>query len=106
MESMHKFFDRTVSSALRGPICCVLHGLGGQGKSQTALEYAHRYHSSYGAIFWLKSETEQELTTSYADIIKKTQLLESEERIARPSDGEVELSQCIEDACDWLEGTS
>jgi AAA+ ATPase superfamily predicted ATPase len=31
----------------------VLHGLGGIGKTQLAVEYARRHKDSYSAIFWL-----------------------------------------------------
>ena len=34
-----------------GPACCVLHGLGGIGKTQTALEFTYMYREDYDAIF-------------------------------------------------------
>ena len=33
------------------PICCVLHGLGGADKTETALEYTYRYRENYDAMF-------------------------------------------------------
>jgi len=33
-------------------ICHTVSGLGGVGKTQLALEYAHRYHSSYKSCIW------------------------------------------------------
>src|SRR5262249_27943440 len=34
-----------------------LAGLGGVGKTQTAVEYAYQYRDSYGAVFWAEAES-------------------------------------------------
>jgi tetratricopeptide (TPR) repeat protein/DNA-binding XRE family transcriptional regulator len=49
-----------------------LSGLGGIGKTQTALEYAYRFQDEYRSIFWFQSETYETLFGSYlaiADIL-------------------------------------
>lgn len=35
---------------------CVLHGLGGVGKTQTVIEFAHRYGCHYDLIWWIRAE--------------------------------------------------
>ena len=40
---------------------CVIHGLGGMGKSQLAIEYARLHKGSYTSFFWLDGKTEESL---------------------------------------------
>ncbi|MBO0790906.1 MAG: tetratricopeptide repeat protein, partial [Ktedonobacteraceae bacterium] len=53
-----------------------LCGLGGIGKTQVALEYAHRYASEYRAIFWLAAENAESLIPSVQQIAEQLQLPE------------------------------
>jgi tetratricopeptide (TPR) repeat protein/transcriptional regulator with XRE-family HTH domain len=41
-----------------------LHGLGGVGKTQIALEYAYRYGLEYSAVCWIGAETEESIVAS------------------------------------------
>lgn len=50
---------------------CVLHAIGGMGKTQIALEYTHRYAEHYTHIFWVRAETEAVLAESFLDILEK-----------------------------------
>ncbi|HEU5227303.1 MAG TPA: helix-turn-helix domain-containing protein, partial [Ktedonobacteraceae bacterium] len=43
-----------------------LSGLGGIGKTQTALEYAYRYAYEYQTIFWVRAETREALLAGLA----------------------------------------
>lgn len=58
------------------PRCCILHGLGGIGKTQTALEYTYKYRPKYEAIFWVQSDTDQALSAAFADVAKALQMVE------------------------------
>jgi MinD-like ATPase involved in chromosome partitioning or flagellar assembly len=44
------------ADALPGPVPLVLHGLGGVGKTEIALEYAHRFACAYDAIWWVDGD--------------------------------------------------
>jgi hypothetical protein len=41
-----------------------MHGLGGVGKSQVALEYAYRHALAYRAVFWIRAETDEQVVSS------------------------------------------
>jgi transposase-like protein/transcriptional regulator with XRE-family HTH domain len=43
-----------------------LTGLGGVGKTQTALEYAYRHAYDYTAVFWIDAETTESLLSSFS----------------------------------------
>lgn len=46
----------------------VLHGLGGIGKTQLAIEYTTRHKEKYTAIFWLNANEEDSLKLSFRNI--------------------------------------
>jgi hypothetical protein len=46
----------------------VLHGLGGIGKTQLAIEYTTRHKEKYSAIFWLNANDEDSLKLGFRDI--------------------------------------
>jgi tetratricopeptide (TPR) repeat protein len=45
-----------------------LHGLGGVGKTQVALEYAHRFRADYDIIWWMDCGQAQYVDASLADL--------------------------------------
>lgn len=55
-----------------------LHGLGGVGKTQIALEYAYQYALEYHAVFWIGAETEEHIASSFLQIAETLQLPERE----------------------------
>ena len=48
-----------------------LCGLGGIGKTQTALEYAYRFYDAYQSIFWLPAETTEMLARHCQSLIRR-----------------------------------
>lgn len=96
LRETHEFLMTPDKPPFTGPACVVLHGLGGMGKTATALEYTYVYQKSYDAIFWLRARSTFELCESYCAIARKLKL-----------DLQNEKQTCIiEEVKDWLEGTS
>jgi hypothetical protein len=97
LAKIHTIFTTKPMPACIDPICVVLQGIGGVGKTQTALQYAYQHLVDYDAIFWVRSETDHELARTYASIAKKLKL------------GNVEAvgdtGRAVELARDWLEQT-
>ncbi len=56
-----------------------ISGLGGIGKTQTALEYAYQYRQYYKVVFWVVADTETNLNTAYIEIAKLLKLEEAAE---------------------------
>lgn len=54
-----------------------ISGLGGIGKTQTALEYAYRYAGEYLAVFWVQADSLSALTSGF---VRLAQILELPER--------------------------
>lgn len=57
-----------------------LHGLGGVGKTQIALEYAYRYVMEYSAVFWIGAETDEQITASLLNIAEVLRLPEQADK--------------------------
>jgi tetratricopeptide (TPR) repeat protein len=71
----------------------VLHGLGGVGKTQLAVEYAWKHLGEYDAVFWMKADRPEALDTS---LVALAQLL------GLPEVGEREQAVQIKAVLDWL----
>lgn len=79
----------------------VLHGLGGIGKTQLALEYAKRHKDNYSAIFWLNAKDEHSLHHSYVRVAR--QILREHPSARRLSGVEMKNTDEVVDAVKaWL----
>jgi hypothetical protein len=51
--------------------CVILHGLGGIGKTQLAIEYIRRHKEKYTAVFWLNANDQDSLKLSFRDVARQ-----------------------------------
>ncbi|MFI9828793.1 FxSxx-COOH system tetratricopeptide repeat protein [Streptomyces sp. NPDC051913] len=49
----------------------VLHGLGGVGKTQIAVEYAHRFAGQYDIVWWIDAEQADRVPAGYAELAER-----------------------------------
>ena len=80
----------------------VLHGLGGIGKTQLAIEFAKRHRSDYTAVLWLNAETEDTLKRSFAINARRLpRNYLTQELLDRPQNEET-LGSILRDMKNWL----
>ena len=73
LESISKEFDTGNAVSLTQAIT----GLGGIGKTQTALEYAYRYAEKYDWIWWVTAENEGTVLQAYQEFALKMKLIDA-----------------------------
>jgi len=68
----------------------VLHGLGGIGKTQIAVEYANSRRKNFSAVFWISAKSEEVLKhmlAAFAERIPLQDVLDSSGQIIKTNDG-------------------
>jgi tetratricopeptide (TPR) repeat protein len=76
LEQLEVALSQGNSAALTQPQA--IRGLGGIGKTQTAVEYAYRHCKDYDAVFWVRAELQEELISGFVEIAKVLQLPEKD----------------------------
>jgi len=74
-----------------------LSGIGGVGKTQTALEYVHRYRSQYNRILWTKADSSESLLTGFASLASQLGLSTAKEQ---------DLNLVVTAVLAWLEANA
>jgi hypothetical protein len=81
----------------------VLHGLGGIGKTQLAVEFARRHHRKFSSVFWLDGRSEDSLKRSIASCasrIPQGQVPETSRTYS--ARGSVDIDAVVRDMMGWL----
>ncbi len=77
-------------------------GLGGMGKTQTAIEFCHRHIADYEAILWVKSENETDINNSYLELANLLELVDSNNANAQA----LKIDQIVNLVRNWLTANS
>jgi hypothetical protein len=81
----------------------VLHGLGGIGKTQLAVEFARQHHGRFSSVFWLDGRSEdvlQRSIASHASKIPPGRIAETSKMYA--ADSSVDVDVVVKDVMAWL----
>ncbi|KAH8587243.1 hypothetical protein B0O99DRAFT_747744 [Bisporella sp. PMI_857] len=81
----------------------VLHGLGGIGKTQLAVEFASRYQRRFSGVFWLDGRSKDSVMQSIASCasrIPEGQISQSSKTYAAGSNGDINI--VVQEVIGWL----
>ncbi|EXG82564.1 FxSxx-COOH system tetratricopeptide repeat protein [Cryptosporangium arvum] len=85
-------------AAASGPVGQVLYGLGGVGKTQLALEYAHRRRADYDVVWWIAAEEGTTVAAELAALARRLGVAE----VADQADMTDALWNVLRDGIRWL----
>ena len=81
----------------------VVHGLGGIGKTQLAVEFARKHHHRFSAVFWLDGSSEASLKQSFVDMVQRLPRSELMANSAgQLSDAAVQADVAVSECQRWL----
>lgn len=70
LDSIHTEFSAAQN---RVPVHAI-RGMGGIGKTQTAIHYSYEFRKEYDLVYWIRSETDASLTADYEALTQALQL--------------------------------
>ncbi|PSN73791.1 hypothetical protein BS50DRAFT_617077 [Corynespora cassiicola Philippines] len=95
--------DKTHATARKKVV--VLHGLGGIGKTQLAVEFARRHHHAFSSTFWLDGSSEASLKQSFAGMAQRlpqTELTADGVEMLKHSAIDVDVDVAVRECLRWL----
>ncbi|KAH7119384.1 hypothetical protein B0J13DRAFT_532484 [Dactylonectria estremocensis] len=82
----------------------VLHGLGGVGKTQLAIDFARRHQATFSSVFWLDGRSEDRLRGSIAGCVNRIPKgqIPSTGRNKSEAHGKDDLDATVASVMEWL----
>ena len=71
LEQLKKSIEAGSGGADMHMVEIVLHGTGGMGKTQLALQYVYRHNEDYSSVFWVNAASEQSLKLGFTNIMQQ-----------------------------------
>lgn len=81
----------------------VLHGLGGIGKTQLAVEFARRHHGKFSSVFWVDGSSEDRAKASVAKCASRIpagQISDTSREYSNSESGDIEA--VVAEVMSWL----
>ena len=99
-EALLDALREALTSGKAAALTQAIHGLGGVGKTQLALEYAYRHAADYRLVGWVRSEEAVRRASDYAALAAALGLPEKD---AQDQDAIIQaVRACLETRGDWL----
>ncbi len=100
LEDLRRQLSAGQAAAIAQATTQAISGLGGIGKTQTAVEYAYQYRDEYAAVFWVRAEAVTEVQTGFMEIARLLGL--PEEDAQDPNDTVQAVKRWLAAHSDWL----
>ncbi len=83
---------------------CLLHGIGGVGKSQLAAEFARKHQENFSAIFWIAGNSKERLKRSIAALAQRlpSHQIPAKMVISLSKDATPDLDTIAKDVLKWF----
>lgn len=80
----------------------MISGLGGIGKTQLVLEYAHRYRKKYEAVLWVHADSSEHLSAALEQLARQLDVPETRKRQPKPDYLVNEVYHWLHEHDNWL----